>query len=43
MAQACEPEALTERRPLARQQSVRYGIAETARGIESAVKMVLGQ
>lgn len=43
MAQACEPEALTQRRALARQQSVRYGIAETARGIENAVKMVLGQ
>ena len=43
IAQACEPEALTERRTLARQQSVRYGIAETARGIENAVKMVLGQ
>jgi glycosyltransferase involved in cell wall biosynthesis len=43
IAQACEPEALTERRALARQQSVRYGIAETARGIESAVKVVLGQ
>lgn len=43
IAQACEPEALTERRTLACQQSVRYGIAETARGIENAVKMVLGQ
>jgi glycosyltransferase involved in cell wall biosynthesis len=43
IAQACEPEALTQRRALARQQSVRCGIAETARGIENAVKMVLGQ
>ena len=43
IAQACEPEVLIERRALARQQSVKYGIAETARGIESAVKMVLGQ
>jgi hypothetical protein len=27
----------------ARQQSVRYGITETASGIETAVKMILGQ
>lgn len=43
IAQAREPEALIKRRAPARQQSTRYGIAETARGIETAVKTVLGQ
>ncbi len=43
IALACEPEALNKRRALARQHSARYGIAETAHGIETAVKMILGQ
>ena len=43
IAQASEPEALSKRRASARQQSARYGIAETAHGIETAVRKVLSQ
>jgi glycosyltransferase involved in cell wall biosynthesis len=42
IAQACEPEALSKRRAPARQQSAGYGIAESAHGIETAVRTVLG-
>lgn len=43
IALACEPATLSKRRARVRQHSASYGIAETAQGIETAARMVLGQ
>jgi glycosyltransferase involved in cell wall biosynthesis len=43
IARGCEPGVLAQRRAAAQQRSAEYGIAATARGIETAVTAVLGR